>query len=85
MKSSDILAELKARKQKATEGVGKGKKIPQIAITENDIEKALSSLNGVTEDYLNQPGFLTTVYLNGAKRTGKDITNIREGLFVAFV
>lgn len=85
MDAASITKDLQGRRQKAKEGSAKGTKIPQMKIEQADVEKALGTLSGVTDDYLNQHGFLTNVYLNAAKRSGTNVDKYREGLFVAFV
>ncbi len=79
-----IAKNLEHRRQKAKAGVAFGKPIPQVKIEPEDVEKALKNVKGVTVDYMEQYGFLTHVYQNAAKRSGTDISKIKEGLSIKF-
>ena len=79
-----IVKNLANRRQKAKAGVGHGRPIPQVKVEAADVAKALNEVTGVTEEYLDQHGFLTHVYRNAAARTQTDITKIDQGLMVKF-
>ncbi|MFC4219049.1 hypothetical protein [Flagellimonas marina] len=80
-----IAKDLEHRRQKATrESPAFGKKIPQIKVEPVDVQNALDVVEGVTDGFIDQFGFLTHVYRNAAARTETDITKIETGLFVKF-
>ena len=85
LEPASIAETLSELRQKARKGVAKGKQIPQMEITATDVQKALEKVKGVTEDYIEEYGFLTHIWLNAAKRTQRDVSKYEPGLFVKFV
>lgn len=86
MKSIEIYNELKDKEQFAIECTASlnGIKIPQVKIEIQDVERAISENPDVSDNFINEYGFLTSVYISASHRLCVDTSEFDNDLFVEF-
>lgn len=81
MKAIQIFEDLKGRDQLTIESDHHGD-IPQLRIALSDVENAIKESGGnIDSDYINNYGFLSSVYMFAAYRLGVDTSEFDNGPF----